>query len=172
TGEQLEDMFLYWDDKTAELTEQIAAGTVRVHTLQERINQLEDEKRSSEQREHALQKNIQESAAANDALESHNKHLISVINDFTQSSSWKITAPLRFVSRIVHGQHREAWDGLRRRMLPFGKKIYRALPVRERQRLLAIIYRFAGRLFTGTEHYELWRIEQQYAGNPSLIHTN
>ncbi len=172
TGEQLEDMFLYWDDKTAELTEQIAAGTVRVHTLQERINQLEDEKRSSEQREHALQKNIQESAAANNALESHNKHLISVINDFTQSSSWKITAPLRFVSRIVHGQHREAWDGLRRRMLPFGKKIYRALPVRERQRLLAIIYRFAGRLFTGTEHYELWRIEQQYAGNPSLIHTN
>src|SRR5690606_20529819 len=95
-----------------------------------------------------------------------------VINDFTQSSSWKITAPLRFVSRIVHGQHREAWDGLHRRMLPFGKKIYRTLPVRERQRLLAIVYRFAGRLFTGTEHYALWRIEQQYARNPSLIHTN
>ncbi|MCW5608135.1 MAG: PIG-L family deacetylase [Nitrosomonas sp.] len=172
TGEQLEDMILYWEDKTTELTEQIAVGTVRIHTLQERINQLENEKHSSEQREHALQKNIQELCNINNTLESHNNHLTSVIHDFTQSSSWKITAPLRFMSRIARGQYREAGDGLRRRILPLGKKIYRTLPVRARQRLLTIVYRFAGRLFAGTEHYELWRIEQQYAKNPLLTHVN
>lgn len=172
TGEQLEDMILYWEDKTAEMVEQIAVGTARIHTLQERTNQLENEKRSSEQREQVLEKNIQELRSINETLESHNSHLTRVINDFTQSSSWKITAPLRFASRIVRGQYREAWDGLRRRIIPLGKKIYRMLPVRVRQRLLAIVYRFAGRLFAGTEHYELWRIEQHHAKNPLLAHVN
>ncbi|SET22960.1 Glycosyl transferase family 2 [Nitrosomonas marina] len=165
SGEQLEDMVLYWEDKTESLTTQLAASTAQVHTLQIRVDHLENDKQSNTQFIQLLQNSIH-------SLQSHNKHLTGVITSFTQSTSWKITAPLRFVSRIVHGQYREAWNGLRSRMLPFAKKIYRILPARLRQRVVAIVYRFAGSLFAGTEHYELWRIEQQFAKNPMPIHAN
>ncbi|WP_177166617.1 rhamnan synthesis F family protein [Nitrosomonas sp. Nm51] len=165
SGEQFEDLIQYWDDKTTDLTGQLAVRTTQTHTLKNRIDQLEHEKQSNVQFIQSLQNSIQ-------SLQSHNNHLTGVITGFTQSSSWKITAPLRFISRILRGEYREAWDGLRRRILPFGKKIYRTLPVRLRQRVLSIVYRLAGRLFAGTEHYELWRVEQGYVNNPLPIHAN
>ncbi|MCB1947981.1 PIG-L family deacetylase, partial [Nitrosomonas sp.] len=165
SGEQLEDLIQYWDDKTTDLAEKTALNTNQIHTLQQHIDRLEHEKQSNAQFIQSLQKSI-------NSLQSHNSHLSSVINDLTQSTSWKMTAPLRFMTRIFRGQYREAWDGLRRRILPFGKKIYRILPVRLRQRVLSIVYQLAGRLFAGTEHYELWRIEQNYANHSLPIHAH
>lgn len=165
SGKQLEDMIQYWEDKTTDLNEQIAINTNQISNLQNHVNYLDQEKRSNALLVQSLQKTI-------NVLQSTNKHLSNIITDLTQSSSWKITAPLRFLSRVFRGQYHEAWDGLRRRILPLGTKIYRILPVRLRRRILTIAYRLAGPLFVGTKSYELWRIEQNYTNNSIPIHAN
>lgn len=172
SGEQLEDMIQYWEDKTIGLNKQIASETHKVADLQIHVDHLEQEKRSSAQLEQSLKKTITDLQKTINDLQSANNHLTHVITDFTQSSSWKITAPLRFLSRIFRGRYREAWDDLRRGTIPLAKKIYRKLPFRLRQRTLTIVYRLAGRFFTGTEHYELWRTEQNYAKKLLPFHVN
>ena len=73
------------------------------------------------------------------------------------STSWKITAPLRFISRLLHGQHSQAFDGVRRRIHPLGRSIYYRLPPTWRGPLVEMSYRMGGRLFSGLGHYEVWR---------------
>ena len=153
SGKQLEDMILYWEEKAAVLNEQIAVKKQEIRTIQNRIKQLEQEQHTHALHEQSLQKTIS-------ALQSANRNLTNTITEFTQSSSWKITAPLRFLVRILRGQRREAWNGFRRRILPIGGKIFRLFPARLRLRMLPIIYRLTGPLFKGTEHYESWRIQQ------------
>ncbi len=157
-GDQLEDMIQYWEDKTDDLNKQVTVNTNRIANLNHRIDHLEQEKRASTRLEQSLRRECH-------ALRSENNNLSRNIRDIHQSTSWTMTAPLRFTSRIIRGQHREAWDGLRRRALPLGKKIYRLLPVRLRQHARTIAYRFAGPLYAGTEAYELWLIEKHYAHN-------
>ncbi|MBL0011369.1 MAG: hypothetical protein IPP22_11010, partial [Nitrosomonas sp.] len=64
---------------------------------------------------------------------------------------------MRFLVRIIRGQHHEALDGLRRRILPWLKNIYWRLPVRWRNKVLDMAYRIAGPLFAGNGAHELWR---------------
>jgi len=89
--------------------------------------------------------------------------LHQTINDLANSTSWKITAPLRFISKIVHGQRQEALAGLRRRLSPLLRKIYWLLPIAWRNAVLKTAYRTLGPFFSGMEHYEAWRANNNYS---------
>lgn len=80
-------------------------------------------------------------------------HLISLLH----SMSWRTTAPLRFGSRLLRGQYREAWDSLRRQLRPLGRAVYRSLPEGSAARLVDLSYRHFGTLFAGFDDYERWR---------------
>ncbi|MDH5551913.1 MAG: glycosyltransferase [Nitrosomonas sp.] len=90
--------------------------------------------------------------------------LHQTINDLANSTSWKITAPLRFISKIFRGQHQEALAGVRRRLEPRLKAIYWWLPASLRNHMLTTIYRVAGPFFSGMAHYEAWRVNNRYSG--------
>lgn len=125
SGEQLEDMIQYWEDlnqdgenKVALLNEQITGKTHAIDALQNRIDQLEHAQHASALLEQSLRNTVND-------LNAKNSDLNATITALTQSSSWKITAPLRFISRLLRGQHREAWDSLRRRITPLDGIIFK-----------------------------------------------
>lgn len=140
TGRQLEDLIEYRENLIADLRSQLADKAHRMLSLE---NRLEQDALASTHREQLLHKKISE--------------LHATIHDLFHSTSWKITAPLRFLVRIIRGQHHEAWDSLRHRILPLLKTIYWRLPVRWRNQVLNIAYRIAGPFFSGIGHYEFWR---------------
>lgn len=77
------------------------------------------------------------------------------------STSWRITRPARFISRILRGQHHEALVGLRNQTKPLLKSIYYRLPTSWRNPILNTIYRIAGPFFSGMPHYERWHTRTQ-----------
>lgn len=99
------------------------------------------------------------------ASTSREKSLQKTVNDLVHSTSWKITAPLRFFVRVARGQRHEALDGLRRRLIPPLKIVYWRLPARWRKSALNIAYRTAGPLFAGKGHYEAWCARMHGATN-------
>ncbi len=140
TGEQLDRMIQCREDIISSLRTQLDDSNQLVFSLQSRLQQ---NTLANTQREQLLHKTMSD--------------LNKTIDDLFHSTSWKITAPLRFLIRVTRGQHREAWDGLRRRILPSLKSIYWRLPVRWRNHVLHVAYRIAGPFFSGVGHYELWR---------------
>jgi LmbE family N-acetylglucosaminyl deacetylase/predicted HAD superfamily hydrolase/glycosyltransferase involved in cell wall biosynthesis len=130
TGEQLDDLVHYQKEVIANLRSQLTHN-------ENLINRLTQNALASTDREKALNKTI---------------------DDLLHSTSWKITAPLRFFARMMRGQHRQALAGLRSRLIPLLKIVYWHLPAWLRSGLLNVAYRVAGPLFTGLGHYEMWRI--------------
>lgn len=147
SGTQLEDLIQYRENAIANLRAKVASSEQLIASLQDRIQQ---EALLYAQREQLSQQTISNSSRT---IHDLNK----TIDDIFHSTSWRMTAPLRFFVRIARGQYREAWESLRRRILPLLKRIYWRLPVRWRDKILASIYRIAGALFVGTGHYEAWR---------------
>ncbi|MBX3615832.1 rhamnan synthesis F family protein [Nitrosomonas sp.] len=147
SGEQLEELIQYREDAISSLRNQLTDNEKLADSLQDR---LEQNLFASTQREQKLQKTI-------DDLRKTIDDLRKTIHDLSHSTSWKITAPLRFLVRISRGQHHEAWDGLRRRTFPLLKAIYWRLPSQWRKHVLNSAYRIAGPLFSGIGHYEIWR---------------
>ncbi len=141
TGEQLDDLI--------ECREEIISG------LHNQITDLHAHIDNQLAHISSLQNRLTQAALVSTARE---KSLQKMIDDFMQSSSWRITAPLRFFTRIVRGQHREALAGLRHRLIPLLKMVYFRLPERLRSVLLNVAYRVAGPLFAGITNYEMWRI--------------
>lgn len=80
-----------------------------------------------------------------------------VVQDLVHSTSWRITGPLRFVSRLLNGQHHQAMDGLRRRARPLARWAYYRMPPTWRGPLLDMAFRIGAPLFRGMGHYEIWR---------------
>ncbi|MBS0299754.1 MAG: glycosyltransferase [Proteobacteria bacterium] len=147
TGEQLEELIQYRENMISSLRDQSADKELLIASLQ---NRHEQARFASIRNEQSLQKTIND-------LQNTIHDLQKTIHDLSHSTSWRITAPLRFLIRIIRGQHQEAWDGLRRRVLPWLKRIYWRLPVRWRNKTLGVAYRIAGPLLSGTGHYEIWR---------------
>ncbi|MEQ1815954.1 MAG: rhamnan synthesis F family protein [Nitrosomonas sp.] len=157
TGEQLEELIQYREDAIASLRSQVANNDQLVVSLQSR---LEQNTLASLQHEQSLQKTINDLQKTINNQQKTIHDLQKTIHDLFHSTSWRITSPLRFLVRIIRGQHHEALDGLRCRILPWLKNIYWRLPVRWRDKALDMAYRIAGPLFTGTGHYELWRASE------------
>ena len=148
TGEQLDDSIEYREEIIANLHDHSA--------------QLSDQLTHSKDQIIFLQNRLIQTSHANSVRE---EALHKTINALAHSTSWKITAPLRFISRILQGQHQEALAGIRRRLEPHIKAIYWWLPVSLRNHALTTTYRIAGPLFSGMSHYEAWRVNNRYAGH-------
>lgn len=154
TGLQLDDLIEYRENLIADVRNQSADKERQIVALHHR---LEQEALASNYREQALHNAIDNLHKTSDGLHRTIIDLNRTIQQLFQSTSWKITAPLRFLVRILRGQYHEAWDGLRRRILPVLKIIYWRFPARWRNHVLHMAYRIAGPLFSGMGHYELWR---------------
>ncbi|MBK7005360.1 MAG: glycosyltransferase [Burkholderiales bacterium] len=80
-----------------------------------------------------------------------------VVQDLVHSTSWRITGPLRFVSRLLSGQHNQALASVRRRARPLARWAYYRVPPAWRGPLLGMAFRMGAPLFRGMGHYEMWR---------------
>lgn len=81
----------------------------------------------------------------------------AIVHGLHSSTSWKITAPLRVLSRAVRGQRPLVAGGLRARLLDQVKPLYWAIPPKYRTPVLHWGYRNLGGVFRGSPHYELWK---------------
>ncbi len=155
TGEQLDDLIEYREEIITGLRDQVTDLRDQVTDLRDQSTHLGNKLIHNENLITSLQNRLTQDALVSTARE---KSLHKMIDGLTHSSSWKITAPLRFFTRIVRGQHREALAGLRHRLIPHLKMVYWHLPERLRSVLLNVVYRIAGPLFAGITNYEMWRI--------------
>lgn len=73
------------------------------------------------------------------------------------STSWLLTKPMRFTSRLFSGKHREALVSLRNYGVQLGRNAYWRLPVAYRDPMVRLVYRHMGFAFKGVPHYEQWR---------------
>ncbi|BDM24263.1 methyltransferase domain-containing protein [Pseudomonas sp. LRP2-20] len=81
----------------------------------------------------------------------------NTLQDIHQSASWKVTGPLRLLSRAVRGERPLVAGGLRRRVLEQIKPVYWAIPPKYRTPVLDWSYRNLDFVFRGSPHYEWWK---------------
>lgn len=173
TGKQLEDLIEYREDLISSFRSQLAHSEHLTSSLRNQLannehllsslhSQLTQATIASTQREQSLQKIISDRQKTIDDLQ-------KTIHDLFHSTSWKITAPFRFLVRILRGQHHAAWDGVRRRIFPLLKAIYWQFPARWRKHALHIAYRIVGPLFSGMGHYETWRASKAGHSTPGTV---
>ncbi|WP_060518676.1 rhamnan synthesis F family protein [Pseudomonas sp. NBRC 111134] len=81
----------------------------------------------------------------------------SIVQGIHHSSSWRVTAPMRVLSRVVRGQRPLVAGGLRARVLNQIKPLYWAIPHKYRNPLLNWGYRNLAFVFRGSPHYEMWK---------------
>lgn len=101
-------------DALAELHIQLDAAHVHATALSANIDGLN-------RQVWALQKLAADSTTRADALQRTIEALVS-------STSWRITGLLRFVSRLARGQHRQAFDSVRRRLSAVANRLGVPLP--------------------------------------------
>lgn len=187
TGEQLDDLIQYREDAITDLNTQLKDLNTQLKDLNNQLidsnkqntvlnSQLIDKQKESIELHNDLtqkKKFIGSLQAQQEALSlaasAREASLHKTINDLTSSTSWRITGPLRLFSRIARGQHREALASIRRRTAPILKSIYWQLPKRLRENLLTLAYRFAGPVFSGMGHYEIWRANKNFSSQH--VHT-
>lgn len=169
SGEQLDDLIEYREKTITDIRIQLASNEQLIASLQDRIQQDALAATQREQQFNLIVADLNRTTVnLNGIIEDRNKTIKDqnkiiadrnkTIDDLLRSTSWRITAGLRFFSRLMHGQYSAAWGSLRRRILPHLKKIYWRLPVSWRRQAVNVAYRSAGPLFSGLEHYEAWRM--------------
>ncbi len=96
------------------------------------------------------------------AAQSHTiHHQAAQIDEILHSTSWKITAPMRGLARLLRGQSAGGAGHRRTPWVPYAKWLYWQLPTRIRTPLLHWAYRNLGGLFHGMPHYEQWQMVQR-----------
>ena len=81
-------------------------------------------------------------------LNEKNKHIQAILN----SKSWKLTAPIRTLTRLAKKQILR----LRKPILRLAKRVYWKLPLRLRTPLVNFIYKAFPWVFSGTPHFDRW----------------
>ncbi|QCP51832.1 glycosyltransferase [Trinickia violacea] len=95
-----------------------------------------------------------------DKLSQRADKLSQQLDEMHRSTSWRVTAPLRFAVRLARGQFSSALDERNRaRAIGLSRALYRKAPLSKKwkDRAVSVAYRFGGRLFEGVVHYEIWK---------------
>lgn len=74
-----------------------------------------------------------------------------------ESTSWKVSRPIRVVKRLIRGERKVVMEQARTRLLSLGRSFYRSLPPQLGIGAKHLAYRAAGPVFKGLPSYEIWR---------------
>jgi O-antigen biosynthesis protein len=135
-------------EKSAEIASLQARLDEQVHRVELQGDQMESLSRSA--------------SALGARLEAKQQEVLQLQWNQTQlfnSSSWKVTRPLRVIRRLLRGDIRDVFSQIRLRLFEMARRVFGVLPLglARKIQLQGIAFRFAGPLFVGTASYELWR---------------
>ena len=84
--------------------------------------------------------------------------------EIIQSTSWRITGPLRDLVRFVRYEKAAALFSLRPFIQKWGRLLYRNAPVSRtfKDRMVQFAFKHAGPLFAGVTSYEIWQQEARH----------
>lgn len=139
------------------------ADTARLLDVQAGLEQeLQQQTEIASQRQQEISRQQQFSQHLQQQLDELTANYQQVI----QSRSWKLTKPLRAIGRLLRGETAFLVPYLKPRAQRLGRVVYQRLPVplAVKHKLASLAYRFAGPLFEGVVHYEMWR----RSGKPDL----
>ncbi len=133
-----------------EVEETRVALEQRLEEQAERLRNLVAELSAAQQRGKRLDTELDETRQAL-------KDSRATVEKIQSSTSWMLTKPVRFTSRLFSGRHREALISLRNYGVQLGRSAYWKLPVAYRDPMVRLVYRHMGFAFKGVPHYEQWR---------------
>ncbi|MCU1736109.1 MULTISPECIES: rhamnan synthesis F family protein [unclassified Pseudomonas] len=147
---------------------------VQVEDASQQIVRLESLNKSSAEEVNSIRKELQSlRLQLMQAVEHNNERsaqLETTIRSIHQSTSWKVTAPLRLASRAIRGEHPLVAGGLRARALSKVKSLYWTIPPKYRTKILHWGYRNLDIVFRGSAHYEQWKHGSQH--HASIAHNS
>ncbi|WP_235679857.1 glycosyltransferase [Cupriavidus necator] len=134
-------------DDYAQLRQQLDALKERIHERDREVLSLREELGR------ALTSD--DSARLQHQLNAANEHVLELLN----STSWRITAPMRVSKRLLSGDFEQLMGPLRKHAVRAGRALYRRAPLskRTKDKLVNVVYTVGGPLFQGVVHYEIWR---------------
>ncbi|MFK3725682.1 rhamnan synthesis F family protein [Pseudomonas monteilii] len=138
----------------AGVREEVAAAQQETAALREALANAHDEAVRARETAQSLTLQLAQAKASNQ--KTADSYTV-MLQEIQQSSSWKVTAPLRLLSRAVRGQRPLVAGGLRARVLEQIKPIYWSIPPKYRAPVLHWGYRNLDVLFRGSPHYEFWK---------------
>ena len=133
--------------------EAIARGDERMRQQDRRIGELDGQ----------LGATREQLGAANGWLSDANQRLAAAnfeLASIHESTSWKVTRPLRVLVRMLRGEYGELAVGFRYHARRLGRAAYWRLPWQLRRPAVDVAYRWCGFLFKGFPDYERWRAEK------------
>lgn len=84
------------------------------------------------------------------------------------STSWKVSRPVRVVKRLMLGERKAVLEQARKHFQVFGRSIYSKLPLRLAIPARSLAYRLAGPVFRGMPSYDVW--SRSAGGNGQNMH--
>lgn len=121
-NQQLEARLAASNNSVAALHLELDAALANAMSLRANIDHLTRQKKS-------LKETLAHHIEHADAIASHAKMLQETIEELVGSTSWRVTGPLRFVSRLASGQYWQAWAGVQRRLFAAASRVGLRLPL-------------------------------------------
>lgn len=150
-----------------QLTGQFQSAQRDISDLKGQLNTVEDIAADLRQRLSLREREYEHELESNRQLQYQVEEKNSQYQQIINSSSWKLTRPLRFLGRILRGENDLVMAALKPRLQRVARNINKRLPLSPRVKniLAGCVYRVAGPLFEGVVHYEMWR-RQGKPGEP------
>jgi len=145
--------------RLASLEHQMNGQNEQIAGLNHSLSEQEGQIRNLDQE---LTDQKEKSAALDRMLAERNAQIAEILS----SRSWRITRPLRAVTRKIRSSLLFLREYLRGVIKTHGRRVYDRLPIPKKYRLglAGVLYRTAGPLFEGMAHYEVWK--RQRSGVP------
>lgn len=143
-------------EASALLTVEVQEKILEIHRLWDALDSSTATAASFVSLNHAARALIEDLEAQVEALRDIDRisqTRLQRVRDLEASMSWRVTAPLRWISSMLRGVPRSV-DASWRRLLELG---YRAMPPSFAMRVKAAIFRGTGRLFSNTGAYQRWQ---------------
>jgi LmbE family N-acetylglucosaminyl deacetylase/predicted HAD superfamily hydrolase len=140
-------------DQTRQITDQ-------THQITDQTHQITDQTHQITEQTHHISALTESAAYLNHVVVDRDARVAALSN----STSWQVTKPLRFIMRLLKGQRPLVAGGLRARVLQHAKQVYWRLPMQLRTPVLHWGYRNLGMVFRGMPHYEQWKGPKECVG--------